>query len=156
MKPIWQVMSSLLWVALSFIPAVVGSQFMPDQWYRELQKPSWNPPGYIFGPVWTLLYAFMGVAAWMVWKRSGFAGAKLALLLFIGQLILNGMWTWIFFGLHRPGLALLEILILWVTILATLISFWQKSAAAGWLLMPYLAWVSFATALTFAIWRLNR
>jgi benzodiazapine receptor len=156
MKPIWQVISLLLWVVLSFVPAVVGSQFMPDQWYRELQKPWWNPPGDIFAPVWTMLYALMGVAVWIVWKRAGFAGAGLALTLFILQLVLNGAWTWIFFGLHRPGAALIEIIILWIAILATLISFWQKSAAAGWLLVPYLAWVSFATALTFAIWRLNR
>ncbi|TFH58219.1 MAG: tryptophan-rich sensory protein, partial [Candidatus Zixiibacteriota bacterium] len=134
MKPIWQIISLLLWVALSFVPAVVGSQFLPDQWYRELQKPSWNPPGYLFGPVWTLLYTLMGTAAWLTWKRAGFVGAKLALWLFIGQLVLNGMWTWIFFGLHRPGAALLEIIMLWGMILVTLIAFWQHSTLAGALL----------------------
>jgi translocator protein len=150
-----RILALVLWLAISFVPAAIGSRFMPDEWYRQLQKPSWNPPGYLFGPVWTLLYTLMAVAAWLVWKRAGFAGAKLALWLFIGQLVLNGMWTWIFFGLHKPGTALIEIIILWGMILVTLIAFWEQNTVAGAILIPYLAWVSFATALTFAIWRLN-
>ncbi len=145
----------LFWLAISFAPAVFGSQFMPDDWYRELQKPAWNPPGYVFGPVWTLLYTLMGIAAWLVWKRAGFSEATLALCLFLGQLMLNGIWTWLFFGLHLIGAALLDIVMLWALILATLVAFWKKRAVAGILLLPYLAWVSFATALTFTIWRLN-
>ncbi len=156
MKSDSHILALVLWLAISFVPAAIGSRFMPDEWYHQLQKPTWNPPGYLFGPVWTLLYTLMAVAAWLVWKRAGLVGAKLALWLFIGQLILNGMWTWIFFGLHKPGAALIEIIVLWITILATLIAFWQQSTIAGVLLIPYLAWVSFATVLTFAIWRLNR
>jgi translocator protein len=156
MKSGYSVLALVLWLALSFLPAAIGSRFMPDEWYQQLQKPAWTPPGYLFGPVWTILYTLMAVAAWLVWKRAGFAGAKLALWLFIGQLVLNGMWTWIFFGLHRPDWALVEIILLWSMILATLVAFWRQSTVAGALLIPYLVWVSFATALTFAIWRLNR
>lgn len=145
----------LVWIVIAFIPSIVGSQFMPDQWYRDLQKPSWNPPGWVFGPVWTLLYLLMGVSAWLIWRHFGFAAARLALSVFLIQLGFNGAWTWIFFGLHNIGAALIEIIVLWVLILATLIAFWQKSAVAGSLLIPYLAWVSFASFLTFTIWRLN-
>jgi translocator protein len=149
------VIALILWLVVAFVPAIVGSQFMPDQWYRDLQKPSWNPPGYLFGPVWTLLYTLMGIAAWLVWKKAGFSGAGTALTVFLIQLAFNGAWTWIFFGQHNIGAALVEIVVLWFLILATIVLFWQQSALAGGLLIPYLAWVSFATALTFAIWRLN-
>ena len=98
----------------------------------------------------------MGVAAWLVWRRAGFSGARLALGLFLVQLVLNGMWSWIFFGMQRPGLAFAEILILWGMILATLLTFWRVSAAAGILFLPYLAWVSFAAVLNYAIWQLNK
>jgi tryptophan-rich sensory protein len=129
---------------------------MPGEWYFDLAKPSWTPPGWIFGPVWTLLYAMMGVAAWLVWKQTGFSRARAALSLFAIQLVLNGVWSWFFFGLHRPGLAFIDILALWVMILATTLAFWQHRPLAGALLIPYLAWVSFASALNFSIWWINR
>jgi translocator protein len=151
-----QIVSLLGWVGLCFLTAWIGSRFMPGEWYLQLQKPTWTPPGYLFGPVWSLLYLTMGVAAWLVWKRAGFAGARIALTLFIAQLALNGMWSWIFFGLHKPGIAFAEILVLWGMILGTLIAFWQKSPPAGILLTPYLIWVSFAAALNFAIWQMNK
>jgi tryptophan-rich sensory protein len=128
---------------------------MPGEWYVQLQKPRWTPPGYIFGPVWTFLYASMGVAAWLVWKRSGFAGARPALSVFLIQLAFNAAWSWIFFGLHRPGLAFAELIVLWAAILLTVITFWQQYAPAGILLVPYLLWVSFAAILNYYIWRMN-
>ena len=151
-----QIVSLFGWVALCFLTAWIGSRFMPGEWYFQLQKPVWTPPGYLFGPVWSLLYLTMGVAAWLVWKRAGFAGARIALILFLAQLALNGVWSWIFFGLHKPGIAFAEILVLWGMILGTLIAFWQKSPPAGILLIPYLIWVSFAAALNFAIWQINK
>ena len=126
-----------------------------DGWYMTIEKPSWNPPDYIFGPVWATLYIMMAVAAWLVWKPEGFKGAATTLTLFAAQLGLNVAWSWIFFGMHQPGWAFVEIVILWLAIVATTIAFFQKSKIAGGLMVPYLAWVSFASVLNFAIWRLN-
>jgi translocator protein len=144
------------WIVAAFAAAAVGALFTPGEWYAHLNKPAWNPPSWVFGPVWTALYLGMAVAAWLVWKRGGFAGAPLALGLFLAQLLFNGAWSWLFFGLHRPGLALAEILVLWALILATLVAFWAVHRAAGLLFVPYLAWVSFASFLNFTLWRLNR
>jgi len=155
MKTGQQFISLAVWLIVCFAAAGVGSLFTPGEWYVTLRKPAWTPPGYLFGPVWTLLYALMGTAAWLIWTRFGFADARTALTLFIVQLILNAVWSWLFFGLHNPGLAFFELLLLWVAILATVIAFWQKRADAGALLLPYLAWVTFAAVLNFAIWRLN-
>jgi tryptophan-rich sensory protein len=144
------------WLVLTFAAAALGARFLPDEWYRRLNKPAWNPPNSIFAPVWTVLYLLMAAAAWLVWRRYGIAGALLPLSLFVAQLLLNAAWTWLFFGLHRIREALLDIVILWVTILATSISFWTLEPLAGILLLPYLAWVSFATALTWTLWQVNR
>jgi len=143
------------WLALCFGAASLGGIFMPGDWYATLKKPSWNPPGWIFGPVWSALYMMMAVAAWLVWKRGGFAGHRRPLALFLTQLVLNATWTPLFFGLHWPGIAFTEIVLLWLAIAATLAAFRPVSRAAAWLLAPYLAWVSFATVLNFALWRLN-
>jgi tryptophan-rich sensory protein len=124
-------------------------------WYEEIAKPSWTPPGWLFGPVWTLLYIMMAVAAWLVWLKGGWSGARPALILFGVQLVLNAAWTPIFFGLHKPGLAFAEIVVLWAAIGATLVAFWGVNPVAGLLLVPYWLWVSFASCLNFAIWRLN-
>lgn len=124
-------------------------------WYADLAKPAWTPPDWIFGPVWTLLYLMMAVAAWLVWRQTGFAGAKLPLGLFAAQLALNSLWSILFFGLQSPGAAFVEIILLWAAILATMIAFWKRSRLASGLLVPYLAWVSFAVVLNFAIWWLN-
>lgn len=129
--------------------------FMPGEWYAGLAKPAWNPPNWLFGPVWTVLYILMAVAAWLVWRRQGLAGAALPLLVFVVQLVLNAMWSWLFFGLQRPGVALAEILVLWVAILVTILLFFRVRSVAGILLIPYLLWVSFAAVLNFTIWRLN-
>jgi len=144
------------WLALCFGAASLGAAFLPGERYAALQKPSWNPPGWIFAPVWTALYTMMAVAAWRVWRGGGFARRWLELRLFLLQLFFNVLWSWLFFGLQNPALALLDIVSLWLALLATLIVFWRASAIAGLLLAPYLAWVSFAMALNFALWRLNR
>lgn len=124
-------------------------------WYAALSKPAWTPPSAIFGPVWSALYLLMAVAAWLVWRRGGFAAHPAALGLFAAQLALNAGWSLVFFGLRMPGAAFAEILVLWALILATLIAFRRAAPLAGWLLAPYLVWVTFASALNLAIWRLN-
>jgi tryptophan-rich sensory protein len=117
-----------------------------------LEKPTWNPPAWIFGPAWTILYTLMAVGAWLVWKRKGWSRP---LVFYFAQLILNAAWTPIFFGAHELGWALVEIVALWVAILLTMIAFFRVSKPAGWLFVPYLAWVTFATFLNFTLWRLN-
>lgn len=143
------------WLVACFSAAWLGAIFMPGEWYAVLKKPSWNPPGWIFGPVWSALYAMMATAAWLVWKRGGFAAQRKPLALFLAQLALNAAWTPLFFGLRWTGVAFVEIMILWLAIAATLAAFRPVNRAAAWLLAPYLLWVSFAAALNFALWRLN-
>jgi translocator protein len=125
-------------------------------WYPMLHKPSWTPPSWLFGPVWTILYLMMAIAAWLVWRRRGLVTVNSALGLFAFQLALNVAWSPLFFGLKNPLAGLLDIVPLWAAIMATLISFWKISPAAGVLLVPYWLWVGFATALNFAIWKMNR
>src|SRR5271166_3636896 len=122
-------------------------------WYAGLNKPSWTPPNWLFGPVWTILYVAMAVAAWLVWQRMGLMERPMKL--FLLQLSLNVAWSGVFFGLRSPGAAFAEIVALWFAILATAVEFWKTTPAAGWLLLPYLIWVSYAAALNFSIWRLN-
>ena len=143
------------WLALCFAAAATAVFVSTDGWYAGLQKPSWNPPSWLFGPAWTTLYILMAVAAWLVWREGGWKAQGRALRLFLLQWFLNALWTPLFFGLHRPGLALAEIVLLWLAIVATLWSFWRARKLAGLLLVPYLAWVTFATVLNFTIWRLN-
>jgi tryptophan-rich sensory protein len=113
------------------------------------------PPPSIFGPVWTVLYALMGVSAWLVWQVGGFRAAKSTLILFLVQLALNALWSWLFFAWHLGAFAFIDILALWVSIVATLIAFWRIKSLAGALLLPYLLWVSFASALNYSVWQLN-
>jgi tryptophan-rich sensory protein len=127
------------------------------RWYAGLAKPSFNPPEWLFGPAWTVLYVLMAVAAWLVWKHGlGPAGVKLALAVFLVQLVLNALWSILFFGLRSPLAGLVEIIFLWLAILATIILFFRVSVPAGVLLLPYIAWISFAALLNAAILRLNR
>ena len=125
-------------------------------WYQTIAKPDWNPPGWVFGPVWTTLYLMMGVAAWIVWRQAGPGTKAWPLALFAVQLALNALWSFVFFAWHQIGWALVEILALWVAITATIASFLRVSKVAAVLLVPYLAWVSFASFLTYTIWTLNR
>jgi benzodiazapine receptor len=145
------------------IPLVVGAiggiatSSSVSSWYPGLLKPSWNPPNWLFGPVWTALYILMGVAAWLVWRAGvGAPGVRGALTLFGAQLLLNLGWSVVFFGLRRIGWALVEIGVTWVFIMATMVAFYRVRPAAGWLLLPYQLWASFAMLLNGTIWWLNR
>lgn len=152
-----QAIGLVVWLLLTFATAAIGAVASANAgaFYAQLTRPSWAPPGWLFGPVWSALYALMGVSAWLVWRARGLVGARIALILFITQLAANALWSWLFFVWHQGGLAFAEVLILWCLIVATVVSFWRISALATALLMPYLAWVTFASALTFAVWRLN-
>ena len=123
--------------------------------YNEIIQPPWAPPAWLFGPVWTILYILMGTAAWLIWRKHGFRGAATALTLFVAQLCANALWTWLFFAWRQGPLALAEIIVLWLLIAATIGAFWRLDRIAALLLAPYFAWVTFATALNYALWRLN-
>ena len=146
----------LVFVVLSAAAALTGSRFRPGEWYERLKKPSWRPPNWLFAPVWSALYLMMAVAAWLVWKDVGLPAAQAPLALWLGQLINNAAWTPAFFGLKRPDLGLVVIVALWLAIATTIVAFTAVSAAATWLMAPYLGWVSFAALLNLAVWRLNR
>lgn len=145
------------WLGLCFAAAAVGGVASANagEFYQSLSQPSWAPPSWLFAPVWTLLYMLMAVAAWMVWKERGFSGARAALGLFVVQLVANALWTWLFFAWQKGALAAIEIVVLWILILATVIAFRRIRPLAGTLLVPYLLWVTFATALTFSMWQRN-
>lgn len=145
------------WLAASIVTGGIGAfaSASAATFYRELSQPTWAPPAWLFGPVWSTLYVLMGIAAWLVWRRHGFGGARTALSLFIAQLCANALWTWIFFVWHQGAMALAEIVVLWLLIAGTLLTFWRLHRFAALMLVPYLAWVSFATALTASLWRLN-
>jgi tryptophan-rich sensory protein len=145
------------WLVITFVAAAIGGAASVNAglFYAQLVRPEWAPPSWVFGPVWTVLYIVIGIAAWLVWRADGFHAARGALSLFLVQLALNALWSWLFFGWHLGALAFADILLLWVLILATLIAFWRVRALAGWLLVPYLLWVSFASALNYAVWQLN-
>ena len=155
-RPRFSAVSLLFWLAVSYVPALTGIFFQPDEWFRRLVKPEWNPPAWLFGPVWTTLYFLIGVAVYRVARRSDHPALPAALTWFFVQLALNALWSPLFFGLHRPDLALVCIVTLWVAILGTMRAFARITPASAALLVPYLLWVSFATALNAAIWHLNR
>ena len=146
------------WVAVCFAASGLGAVATTSEigtWYRALVKPAWNPPDAVFGPVWMTLYLLMAIAAWLIWRPAGFAAARVPLVLFALQLVLNGAWSWIFFRLHQMGWAVVEIGVLWVMIFATTVVFFKNNKLAGSLMVPYLVWVGFASVLNFTIWRLN-
>jgi tryptophan-rich sensory protein len=143
------------WLLLSFGVGFFGAQFETGAWYHGLAKPSWTPPGWLFGPVWTLLYIAMAVAAWIVSRKGKLSKVWLPLLVYIIQLVLNALWSWIFFGRQQIGLALADIICLLIVIVLTTMMFWKCHRGAGLLMLPYILWVAFATALNFEIWRLN-
>lgn len=151
-----EIMGLLGWIGLSFLPTLCAIGMGPDGWYDALKKPSFNPPNWIFGPVWTTLYLMMGIAAWRVWRNGGFAAQRGPLGLFLVQLALNALWTPLFFRMHMLGVALLELIVLWLAIAATIRAFRRIDVPAAWLLAPYIAWVSFAGFLNGTLWYLNR
>jgi tryptophan-rich sensory protein len=145
------------WLLLSFAVAGVGtvSSLNAGVFYQQLLRPAWAPPAWVFGPVWSFLYLLMGIAAWLVWRQRGCRESGIALWLFIAQLAANALWSWLFFSLQKGAWASYEILVLWVLLLCSVIGFWRIRSLAAALLLPYLAWVTFAAGLCFAIWKLN-
>ncbi len=150
-------MGLVAWLAVTSVAAVLGAIASLDApaFYGQLAKPAWAPPAGVFGPVWSLLYGLMAMAAWLVWLQRGSRGVGTPLALFIVQLAANALWSWLFFGWHRGALAFAEVLLLLTLIAATLSAFWRVRPLAGALLLPYLAWVGFASALTWAVWQRN-
>lgn len=141
-------------IAASAAAAATGATFRPTAWYDRIEKPGWTPPNWMFPVVWTVLYLFIAVAGWLVWRRVGFAPVPFGL--FAAQLVLNAAWSPLFFGLKRPDLAFADLLLLWLAIAATLTAFAPIDSRAAILLAPYLAWVTLAGALNLSIWRRNR
>ncbi len=152
-----QVMGLLGWFVVSFVASAIGAiaSIQAKTFYAQLTQPSWAPPGWVFGPVWTTLFAMMAIAAWLVWRSGGFSSNRTALSLFLLQLVVNALWSWLFFAWHRGGLAFADIILLWILIVATIVTFWRVRPLAGMLLIPYLLWVSFAGGLNYAVWQLN-
>lgn len=140
-----------------FVAAAIGgaASVQAGPFYAQLVRPAWAPPASVFGPVWTVLYALMGIAAWLVWRATDLRAARFPLALFLVQLMLNALWSWLFFGWHRGALAFADIVLLALAIVATVIAFWRISRLAGSLLIPYLLWVIFASALNYSVWQLN-
>lgn len=152
-----QILGLAGWLGIVFTAAIIGAAASVNAgpFYMQLVRPAWAPPAGVFGPAWTVLYTFMGIAAWLVWRTDGFRAARSALILFIVQLAVNALWSWLFFGWQRGALAFADILLLLVLIVITLRAFWRIQPLAGALLIPYLLWVSFAAALNFMVWQLN-
>ncbi|HED4875025.1 TPA: tryptophan-rich sensory protein [Stenotrophomonas maltophilia] len=152
-----QAVGLLGWAVVTFLAAALGARasISAAEFYAGLALPAWAPPASVFGPVWTLLYALMALAAWLVWRQGGWRAATPALVLYLLQLALNVLWSWLFFGWKQGALAFADILLLLVLIVATVVAFHRVRPAAAWLLLPYLAWVAFASALNYAVWQAN-
>lgn len=152
-----QLTGLVAWLAACFAAAAIGglASIQAASFYAQLVRPEWAPPAAWFGPVWTVLYVLMGIAAWLVWRVGGFHAARAPLILFLAQLPLNALWSWLFFRWKLGALAFVEIVLLWLLIVATLAAFWRVRKTAGALLVPYLLWVGFAAALNYSVWRLN-
>lgn len=154
-SPASQAVGLLGWLVVAYAAAAVGAIASVEaaSFYAQLSKPPWAPPAWLFGPVWSVLYTLMAVAAWLVWRSAG--SRRAALGLFVAQLAANALWSWLFFGWHRGALAAVEVLVLLVLIFCTVVAFWRISRLAAALLIPYLLWVSFASLLTGSVWQRN-
>lgn len=152
-----QVLGLFGWLLASFATGAIGglASINAAGFYGQLVQPSWSPPAWLFGPVWSVLFVLMGIAAWLVWREHGIRGARSALVLYALQLGANALWSWLFFAWHLGAVAFAEIVLLWLLIAATISRFWRLHRTAAILLLPYLAWVTFAAGLNFALWRLN-
>ncbi|MGD8749188.1 MAG: tryptophan-rich sensory protein [Balneolaceae bacterium] len=155
MENVKKVSGLIGWIFLCSLAGIFGAQFEPGGWYQMLAKPSWTPPNWVFPVVWPILYVLMGISAWLVWKMKNTSLLQTEFTWFFVQLALNALWSWVFFGMQLIGTGLAEILLLWISILFTTLLFWKKNRIAGLLLIPYLLWVGYASALNFAIWHLN-
>lgn len=153
-----QIIALIISIVIAHAAGIIGSFFTVSSvgtWYTTLVQPSFAPPAWVFGPVWLTLYTLMGIAAFLVWRKRKKGNVRRALWVYGVHLVLNALWSILFFGLHRPDLALFEIIVLLAFIVWTSVLFWRIDRRAGWLMMPYIAWVSFATILNYAIWILN-
>lgn len=157
MTKLTQATGLIAWLALCFLTSAVGAaaSLRAQAFYAELQLPHWAPPGWVFGPVWTTLFAMMAVAAWLVWRRGGLRANRVALALFLAQLAANGLWSWLFFAWRQAAWSFADIVLLWGLIAATFGLFFRVDKRAAVLLAPYLLWVTFAAVLNFSIWRMN-
>ncbi len=149
------IISLIIWIFVCSLAGVFAAQFEPGMWYEMLAKPSWTPPNWIFPVVWPVLYLLMGTSAWLVWRMESVSLTDYEFKWFFVQLGLNALWSWLFFEKHYISTGLAEILLLWIAIAFTILLFWKKNRLAGLLLIPYWFWISFASALNFAIWQLN-
>ena len=147
----------VLWIAVAFVPSAMSVFVQPGAWYAGLERPAWTPPSWVFGPVWTVLYLLMGIAAWRVWLTGGFEDrrSRVALMVFLVHLLFNAAWTWLFFGRHMIEAAAVEIMILWIMIAVLTVLFWRRDCIAGGLLVPYVLWVAYATTLNIGFAVLN-
>ena len=145
------------WLVLVFIVAAIGAAASAQaaSFYEQLVQPAWAPPAWVFGPVWTVLYVLMAVAAWLVWRSGGFSQNRWALGFFLGQLALNALWSWLFFGWRLGGWAFTDILALLVSLVITIVLFWRVRPAASVMLIPYVLWVAFAAVLNYVVWQMN-
>ena len=152
-----QIIGLVGWLVVTFAASAIGAvaSIQAKSFYSQLVQPAWAPPSSLFGPVWTFLYALMAIAAWLVWRSGGFRSNRIALSLYLVQLALNAFWSWFFFAWHRGALAFADIVLLWVLIVATVVSFLRVRPLAGALLTPYLLWVGFASVLNYSVWQLN-
>lgn len=152
-----QIYGLLFWLGICYIAAAIGAiaSVNAASFYTQLTQPGWAPPAWVFGPVWMTLYGLMGIAAWLVWREASPEATRRALGLFLVQLALNALWSWLYFVWHLGAISFFGVALLWVLILATLVAFWRIKTLAGALLVPYLLWVSIATALTWNTWQLN-
>jgi benzodiazapine receptor len=154
MKILQIIVSILIAQAAGLIGSLATADSLSN-WYIDLVKPSWHPPNWLFGPVWTMLYTLMGIAAYLIWKQRDLPQAKTALWIYGIHLVFNGLWSFLFFGFKNPGLAFAEIIVLLTLIMITTIIFWRINSWAGIMMIPYIIWVSFATYLNFTLWQLN-
>lgn len=152
-----QILGLVAWLVLCFVASAIGAMasIKAQSFYVNLVQPDWAPPGWLFGPVWTVLYALMAISAWLVWRQGGFKRHPKALSLFLIQLALNALWSWLFFAWMMGFWSFVNMLVLWLLILLTQLSFLRINKLSGWLLIPYLLWVSFAAVLNLAMWQLN-
>ena len=152
-----QTVGLIVWLLISFAAAAVGgiASASAGDFYAQLNRPPWSPPGWLFGPVWSVLYALQGVSAWLVWREPRAAGRRAALAAFLAQLAVNALWSWLFFAWRQGGIAFGEVVLLFAMVAVTAALFWRIRPLAGALLLPYLLWVGFATALTYSIWQRN-
>jgi tryptophan-rich sensory protein len=156
-SPVNPWLALLGWLGLCAAAGAIGAvaSVQAKQFYATLEQPVWAPPAGVFGPIWTLLYMSMALAAWLAWRERTWSRARAALGLFVLQLVFNALWSWLFFGWHRGALAFADILVLLALIVATIAAFARIHTLAAWLLVPYLAWVSFATLLSYSVWQRN-